>query len=115
MFRDVLLDRVIFTGVTVFVLVIGAQLYRWHACSTTGVTLIAQNRVAQAVAPRKEPPPVEDAGHPGALAVSEAGQTHLSNADTQTLSETAKAFSDSEISKDFETMEAFLHNGSSIC
>lgn len=30
MFRDVLLNRAIFGGVTCFVLVVGAQLHRWH-------------------------------------------------------------------------------------
>ncbi|MXV85258.1 hypothetical protein F4X88_10190 [Candidatus Poribacteria bacterium] len=49
MFRDVLLDRMIFAGVTFFVLVIGAQLYRWHGCSTTAVTLAAPDAVAQQV------------------------------------------------------------------
>lgn len=115
MFRDVLLDRMIFAGVTFFVLVIGAQLYRWHGCSTTAVTLAAPDAVAQQVALKKEPHPTQETSNSAELEVSKTAQTHLSKQEAQTLSEAAKAFPYREISKDLETMEAFLDNKSSIC
>ncbi|MYC76003.1 hypothetical protein F4X10_09585 [Candidatus Poribacteria bacterium] len=115
MFRDVLLDRMIFAGVTFFVLVIGAQLYRWHSCSTTAVTLAAPDAVAQQVALKKEPHPTQETSNSAELEVSKTAQTHLSKQEAQTLPEAAKAFLYREISKDLETMEVFLDNKSSIC
>ena len=115
MFRDVLLDRMIFAGVTFFVLVIGAQLYRWHGCSTTAVTLAAPDAVAQQVALKKEPYPTQETSNSAELEVSKTAQTHLSNHDVPTLSEAAKALPHSEIPTSLKTMGAFLDNKSSIC
>lgn len=115
MFRDVFLDRVTFAGVTFFVLVMGAQLYRWHVHCATAIALADRDLVAQQVALKKEPHPTQETSNTAELEVSKTAQTHLSKQEAQTLSEAAKAFSDSKVSKDIETMEAFLHNKSSIC
>lgn len=105
MFRETFSNRAICVGIILFMLVVGAQLYRWHVRCTTAAVQQRDNK--------KAPHTAQDAGSPAEFKVFKALQTPPSNPDTQTQSEAAKTLPHSEISECLEAMEAFLHNGSS--
>ncbi len=54
MFREALLNRAIFVGVIFFLLVLGAQLYRWHIRCEIAAALMRTTETMQHLENRKE-------------------------------------------------------------
>lgn len=110
MFNEILLNRVIFVGVTFFVLVFGAQFYRWHVRHETTAAparrasairrLENRIRIAEHIA--------EEVGVLTGITVFEISQMHLSNDDTRTMFEETEVLFLSETPQYLSMVEAFL-------
>ena len=110
MFHEIFLNRVIFVGVTFFVLVVGAQLYRWHVRHET-TTAPAR----RATAMRRLENRIKIAQHTAEeiivlteITVFEISQMPLFNDNTRMMFEETEMLSRSEVSNYLGMVEAFL-------
>ena len=109
MFDEVLLNRAIFVGVTFFVLIVGAQLYRWHVRHEIAATLARKAPSMRRLENRKAQHITGEVGVLTEIAVFEISQMYLFNDDTQTVSEETEALPRGEVSDYLGMVEVFLH------
>ncbi len=91
MFREALLNRLIFVGVTFFVLVVGAQFCRWYIRQEITEELARRAAAMQRLENRKAQHTAEAVDPLTEIAVFETLQMPLSNDDTQRMPEETEA------------------------
>lgn len=108
MFNNVLLNRVIFVGVTFFVLVVSAQLYRWHVRCTTAAALAQATPAMQQLENENEKHIAQDAGvHIGTNRMGET-EMPIEGYDPQTMCEDTGALPKNQAPEPLDIAEAFL-------
>lgn len=91
MFREALLNRLIFVGVTFFILVVGAQFCRWYIRQETAEELARRAAAMQRLENRNAQHTAKVVDSLTEIAVFETSQMPPSNDDTQRMSEETEA------------------------